>query len=62
MDALVIFPVLIHGIGLTLIFVEGIVLHNFTYGLAGLGIVFISDGLLIAVDYYEHRIPARTHD
>ena len=54
------YPLLIHGIGL-LITVAGAVVSNPVILIAGLGIIFISDGLLIAVDYYEHRIPQSTH-
>jgi hypothetical protein len=46
---------LTHCIGL-LVIVAGIAVPSPVYILAGLGIVFISDGLLIAVDYHEHRI------
>ena len=54
------YPLLLHVVGLLAI-VAGIALYNPTSILTGLGIVFISDGLLIAVDYYEHRVPEVTH-
>lgn len=61
MDAMVTPPPLYAHIAGMILVVIGIALHLFWPIVIGLALMFISDTVLIAVDYYEHRNPGSTH-
>jgi hypothetical protein len=56
MDAVVTPPLLYTAIAGMALITAGIYLRSFWSISAGLALIFISDVVLVTVDYYEHRI------
>lgn len=61
MDTVVVSSLLYAAIIGMVLIVAGISLHSFWSITAGLALIFISDTILVTVDYYEHRNPGSTH-